>query len=121
MGSGQPVLELRNVHAAYGRVQALSGVSLRVNEGEVVALIGANGAGKTTTLNTICGALTPTRGHIEFCGQRINGMPTERVVRLGIGYVPERRQLFHSMSVIDNLLLGAYCRGGQQKVVDHRH
>ncbi len=109
------VLDLKDVHTSYGLVQALSGVTLRVHQGEIVTLIGANGAGKTTTLNAICGSLPVRRGDILFNGDSILGIPTERVVRLGIGYVPERRQLFSSMSVLDNLMLGAYHRRRQAK------
>lgn len=115
MNTNTPVLELRDVHTSYGLVQALSGVTLRVDEGEIVTLIGANGAGKTTTLNAICGALPVKRGDILLNGRSVLGIPTDKVVRLGIGYVPERRQLFSSMSVLDNLLLGSYSRRGKDK------
>lgn len=115
MSTHTAVLELRDVHTSYGLVRALGGVSLRVNEGEIVTLIGANGAGKTTTLNAICGALPVHRGDILLSGRSILGIPTERVVRLGIGYVPERRQLFSSMSVLDNLIMGSYYRRGRDK------
>ncbi len=109
------MLEVLGVNSYYGRIQALKGVSLKVNDGEIVALIGANGAGKTTLLNTICGSLTARQGEVVFDGQRITKLPPERVVRLGISHVPERRQVFGEMSVRDNLVLGAYHRFGKEK------
>lgn len=104
------LLEVRNLHVYYGRIQALKGVSLDVNEGEIVAIIGANGAGKTTLLRAISGLLPAREGDILLEGHSIRGLPPERIVALGIAHVPERRQLFTTMSVIDNLILGAYYR-----------
>jgi branched-chain amino acid transport system ATP-binding protein len=112
------LLELEGVETYYGRVRALHGISLRVEAGEVVALIGSNGAGKTTTLRTISGLLRPARGSIRFGGQVITGVPAARRVGLGIGQSPEGRRLFTRMSVLDNLILGAYTRrdrGGIQQ------
>ncbi|MBI2954078.1 MAG: ABC transporter ATP-binding protein [Chloroflexi bacterium] len=108
------MLELVNVSTYYGRIQALKGVSLRVDDGEIVALIGANGAGKTTLLNTICGMLPARAGDVTFAGQRITHLPPERIVRLGISHVPERRQVFGELSVLDNMILGAYHRFGKE-------
>ncbi len=105
-----PLLEVHNVHVYYGRIQALRGVSLEVHEGEIVALIGANGAGKTTLLRAISGLLYPREGDIRFQGRSIRGLFPEQIVALGISHVPERRQLFTTMSVLDNLILGAYYR-----------
>ncbi len=102
------MLTVRSADAYYGNVQALRGVSLHVNEGEIVALIGANGAGKTTTLRTISGLLAPRRGSIALGDRSISGLRPEAVVRLGVSQVPENRRLFGSLSVRDNLLLGAY-------------
>jgi branched-chain amino acid transport system ATP-binding protein len=102
------VLVLTSVTTYYGSVQALKGVSLHVNKGEIVALIGANGAGKTTTLRSISGLLAPRRGSINFESQSIAGRPPEAIVRAGISQVPEGRQVFGPLSVRDNLLLGAY-------------
>jgi len=102
------VLTVTSADAYYSNVQALKGVSLHVNEGEIVALIGANGAGKTTTLRTISGLLSPRRGSITWGGRSIGGLSPEAIVRLGISHVPENRRLFGSLSVRDNLLLGAY-------------
>jgi branched-chain amino acid transport system ATP-binding protein len=109
------LLTVTSADAYYGNVQALKGVSLHVNEGEIVALIGANGAGKTSTLRTISGLLAPQRGSISFRGRAIGGLPPERVVRLGISQVPENRRLFASLTVRDNLLLGAYHLSWREK------
>jgi branched-chain amino acid transport system ATP-binding protein len=104
------MLRVRSLVAHYGQVRALKGLSLHVGEGEIVTLVGANGAGKTTTLNAIAGVHRPTEGAIEFLGRDIAGMPPAQVVRGGISLVPEARQIFSSLSVRDNLLLGAYTR-----------
>jgi len=104
------VLRLEAVEAYYGSVRALAGVSLRVPAGEVVTMLGANGAGKTTTLRTIVGLVRPAAGRILFEGVRIDRAPTDRVVRLGIGMVPERREIFPDMTVDQNLRMGAYTR-----------
>lgn len=104
------MLSLRDIHVSYGSVLALKGVSIEVPVGGIVALLGANGAGKTTTLRTISGLLHPTSGTIEFEGKRIDRMPAEQVVRIGISQVPEGRQIFTEMTVMENLRLGAYTR-----------
>ena len=106
-----PLLELRNVFSSYGSVQALRGVSLTVEAGEIVTLLGANGAGKTTTLRTISGLLRPTEGEIRFEGQPIQQMAPERIVRLGISHVPEGRRIFPGLTVRENIMLGASNRG----------
>lgn len=100
------MLELTDVYAGYGEIDILQGVDMSIEEGEIVALIGSNGAGKTTTTRTICGILTPTRGTIEFRGEDIGPMAPHDIVDRGIVQVPENRELFDSMSVRDNLLLG---------------
>jgi branched-chain amino acid transport system ATP-binding protein len=105
-----PLLELTNVEARYGPVKALHGVSLTLDEGEVVALLGANGAGKTTTLRAISGAVRKS-GEIAFGGRSIARRSPERVARLGVAHVPEGRGLFAELSVWDNLRMGAYVRG----------
>jgi branched-chain amino acid transport system ATP-binding protein len=105
-----PLLELSNVEARYGPVKALHGVSLTLDEGEVVALLGANGAGKTTTLRAISGAVRKS-GEIAFDGRSIARRSPERVARLGVAHVPEGRGLFAELSVWDNLRMGAYVRG----------
>jgi branched-chain amino acid transport system ATP-binding protein len=101
------VLELRDVQVRYGNIRALQGVSLRVAQGELVALIGSNGAGKTTTLRTISGLLRPAEGSIAFESTEISRATTDRIVALGIGHCPEGRRIFGSLSVRENLLLGA--------------
>jgi branched-chain amino acid transport system ATP-binding protein len=104
------VLELEGVNAFYGRIQALRQVSIHVEKGEIVALIGSNGAGKTTTLRTISGLMHPNAGTIRFDGQEITHTRPSRIVELGISQSPEGRRLFPRMTVQDNLLLGAYTR-----------
>jgi branched-chain amino acid transport system ATP-binding protein len=104
-----PLLELEDVHARYGPVQALRGVSLSVGAGEVVAVLGGNGAGKTTTLRAVSGLVT-TSGEVRVAGRRITRAAPEQVARAGIAHVPEGRGLFRELSVYDNLRLGAYLR-----------
>ncbi|MDR7482555.1 MAG: ABC transporter ATP-binding protein [Armatimonadota bacterium] len=104
------LLDVRDVTAGYGRLTVLRQVSLAVRSGTVAALIGSNGAGKTTLLRVISGLLAPAAGRIVFDGLDVTGWPPERLVGLGLAHVPERRQLFSSMSVEDNLRLGAYLR-----------
>jgi len=104
------VLKLQSVITYYGKVLALRGISLHVDPGEIVALIGPNGAGKTTALNTISGVLGARSGHIVFDGRDVTGKPSELLVERGLVQVPEGRQLFASMSVYENLLLGTYRR-----------
>ena len=102
------MLEVSNIDTFYGKAQALWDVSLRIDEAEIVALIGANGAGKTTLLNTISGLLRPASGSVEFLGQRIDGLTPHSIVELGISHVPEGRKLFSGMTVRENLEMGAY-------------
>src|SRR5690349_260719 len=104
-----PLLELRGVEASYGPVRALHGVSLSVDEGEVVAVLGANGAGKTTALRAVSGLLRKG-GEILFDGRRITRASPERIARLGIAHVPEGRGIFAELSVDENLRMGAYIR-----------
>jgi branched-chain amino acid transport system ATP-binding protein len=105
------LLELKNVVSYYGSVQALKGVSLRVDQGEVVTLLGANGAGKSTTLRTISGLLRPASGEIWFEGQPIHDMAAEKIVGLGISHVPEGRRIFPGLTVRENIMLGTSNRG----------
>jgi branched-chain amino acid transport system ATP-binding protein len=104
------LLKVRDLHAAYGPVLALQGVSLDVPARGIVAVLGANGAGKSSLLRAISGILRPSAGTIEFGGRRIERLPPEQIVRLGIAQVPEGRQVFADLSVSDNLRLGAYSR-----------
>src|SRR2546423_15256636 len=104
------LLELRDVHAFYGNIEALKGVSLEVSEGEVVTLIGSNGAGKSTTLRSISGLTPPREGSIRFEGKEIGETPPQEIVRLGISQAPEGRHCFARMTVLENLELGAFLR-----------
>jgi branched-chain amino acid transport system ATP-binding protein len=107
-GSGSPLLELSGVTAYYGDLQALFGVSLQVNAGEIVTLIGANGAGKTTILRVVSGIKPPAGGSLRFAGQDVSRVPAHEMVALGVSHVPEGRQVFPFMTVKENLSLGAY-------------
>ena len=110
------MLELRGVNVFYGAVQALREVSLRVDEGEIVTLIGANGAGKSTTLMAISGIVPPRRGEILFEGRPIHGLAPDRIVRLGICQVPEGRRIFPELTVAENLDMGAFLRRDRQGI-----
>ena len=100
------MLEVKNVRAAYGRIEAIKDVSLTVNKGEIVVIVGRNGAGKTTTLSTISGLLKPRQGQVLFEGQDISGQPAHRIAHLGLNMVPEGRQIFSDQSVAANIELG---------------
>ena len=104
------MLTISNLYAAYGKVEVLHGISLEVPKGKVVTLIGSNGAGKTTTMRAISGMIKPTAGQITLDGKEIAGQPSHRIARLGLAHSPEGRRVFASMSVTDNLLLGAFPR-----------
>jgi branched-chain amino acid transport system ATP-binding protein len=108
--NGPSALELRNVHTYYGHIHALKGISLRVEEGEIVTLIGANGAGKTTTLRTISGLHHPRQGQILLHGSPIEHVEPHRIVELGICQSPEGRRVFSRMTVLENLEMGAFAR-----------
>jgi branched-chain amino acid transport system ATP-binding protein len=105
-----PILEVKDLSVAYGKIQAVKGISFSVEAGQVVTLIGSNGAGKTTTLRTLSGLIPAKTGSIRFKGKRINGMPAHRIVQLGLAHSPEGRRIFPAMSVQENLMLGAYAR-----------
>ncbi|MEK7713212.1 MAG: ABC transporter ATP-binding protein [Deltaproteobacteria bacterium] len=104
------MLKLSKIHIHYGKIEALKGISLELNQGEIVSLIGANGAGKSTALMAISGIIRPSKGHIEFEGKRIDSISPDAVVKLGISQVPEGRRIFPRLTVKENLLLGAYLR-----------
>jgi len=112
------MLELRDVHVHYGNIRSLQGVSLQVAEGELVALIGSNGAGKTTTLRTISGLLRPSPGAITFEGAEIQRASTDRIVALGISHCPEGRRIFGSLTVRENLILGAVSRSDHAAIAE---
>jgi branched-chain amino acid transport system ATP-binding protein len=107
---GRPMLTITGLKTYYGDLQALRGVSLHVGAGEIVSVLGNNGAGKTTALMTVSGVLRPRQGQIEFEGRRIDALKPSQIVELGLGHVPEGRQLFSSMTVEENLVMGACCR-----------
>ena len=106
------LLEIKNIETYYGLIYALRGLSLSVEEGTITAILGSNGAGKSTILKTVCGLIDdqPDKGTIEFMGKRIDGKDTENIVRMGISYVPEGREVFEELTVRENLLMGAYIR-----------
>ena len=104
------MLDVKNIEVAYGKIVAVKDISLTVNKGEIVTLIGSNGAGKSTTLRTISGLIKPRKGEITFEGTRIDGKPGHEVVELGICHSPEGRRIFPRMSVRENLELGAFLR-----------
>ncbi len=110
------MLEVKDIEVYYGMIQALKGISFEVNEGEVIALIGANGAGKTTTLHTITGLLSPKKGSVLFEGQDITKVPAHKIVSLGMAHVPEGRRVFAELSVYQNLKMGAYTRKDKDEI-----
>ncbi len=110
------MLKINEIDVFYGNIQALKGVSLNVNEGEIVTLIGANGAGKTTLLQTISGLIKPKKGTIEYMGKEIHGRPAQQIVRNGISHVPEGRRVFANMTVEENLDLGAFLRKDTKEI-----
>ncbi len=112
------LLEVENIHSYYGHIHALRGVSLTVEEGEIVTLIGSNGAGKTTTLRSIHGILPPREGRIVFRGEEIQGVPAHSMIEKGISQSPEGRKIFHRMTVLENLEMGAYHRKDRTETED---
>jgi branched-chain amino acid transport system ATP-binding protein len=112
------MLTLENVSVSYGAIEALTGISLTVNQGEVVTLIGANGAGKTTTLRTITGLLEPKNGRIVYEGKEISGTPTHKLLPMGIAMSPEGRGVFANLTVRENLEMGAYIRKDKKGISD---
>lgn len=110
------MLEVKDLEVYYGVIKALKGISLKVNEGEIISLIGANGAGKTTTLHAISGLLNKSAGSVIFEGQDITKVPAHKIVTLGMAHVPEGRRVFAQLSVIENLKLGAFTRKDKQEI-----
>ena len=118
----KPMLDIKDIDVYYGAIHAIQGISLHVNEGEIVTLIGANGAGKSTTLRTISGLLAPKNGDIEFAGESIAGHKAHEIVKLGISQVPEGRRIFTEMTVLENLELGAFIRKDKDGIAaDMKH
>lgn len=112
------MLEVKNIEVYYGVIQAIKGISFTVNEGEVIALIGANGAGKTTTLQTITGMIAPSAGGVFFEGVDITKIPGHKIVSMGMAHVPEGRRVFAQLTVYENLKLGAYTRKDKEEVAE---
>ena len=110
------MLEVKDLHVYYGVIQALKGISFEVNQGEVIALIGANGAGKTTTLQTLTGLLSAKEGSVVFEGKDITRVPAHKIVEMGIAHVPEGRRVFSDLSVYENLIMGAYTRKDKAEI-----
>lgn len=110
------MLEIKDLQVYYGMIQAIKGVSFEVNEGEVIALIGANGAGKTTILHTVTGLLSPKAGSICFEGKDITKVPAHKIVSMGMAHVPEGRRVFSGLTVLQNLKLGAYTRKDKEEI-----
>ncbi|MCI6887004.1 MAG: ABC transporter ATP-binding protein [Lachnospiraceae bacterium] len=110
------ILEVKDLEVYYGVIQAIKGISFEVNQGEIIALIGANGAGKTTTLQTITGLIPPKAGHIVYDGKDITRLPGHKLVSMGVAHVPEGRRVFSQMTVLQNLKLGAYTRSDKNEI-----
>ncbi len=115
------LLKIESLHTYYGHIQALKGINLEIEEGEIVTLIGANGAGKTTTLRTISGLIRPREGRIEFDSQDISSLPAHRIVEGGISHAPEGRQIFSALTVTENLNMGAYTLGGDKEAIEENY
>ena len=118
MTNAQPLLELQDVHSYYGNIHALKGISLTVDKGEIVTLIGANGAGKSTTLRTISGIIKPRNGTVKLAGERIDELPAHKVVERGVLQSPEGRRIFPRLSVQENLEMGAFTRTDKDGIAE---
>ncbi|MCX7653539.1 MAG: ABC transporter ATP-binding protein [Fervidobacterium sp.] len=110
------MLEILDLHVHYGGIHAIKGISMKVEEGQIISLIGANGAGKSTTLRTICGLKEATRGSIKYKGTELTKLDTSEIVRLGVTMVPEGRRVFSNLTVYENLLAGAYLRKDKEQI-----
>ena len=113
------MLEVKDLEVYYGMIQAIKGVSFHVDQGEVIALIGANGAGKTTILHTVTGLLSPKKGSVVFEGQEVTKIPAHKIVSLGMSHVPEGRRVFAELSVYENLKMGAYTRKDKSEIEEN--
>ena len=113
------MLEVKDLEVYYGMIQAIKGVSFHVDQGEVIALIGANGAGKTTILHTVTGLLSPKKGSVVFEGQEVTKIPAQKIVSLGMAHVPEGRRVFAELSVYENLKMGAYTRKDKSEIEEN--
>jgi branched-chain amino acid transport system ATP-binding protein len=116
MSDAQPILKVSNIESYYGPIMAIRGVSLSLQAGKIVTVLGANGAGKTTILKTISGVLDPLKGAVEFEGKSIQRMDPDKIVRLGVSHVPEGREVFPFLTVRENLSMGAYLRTNRDEV-----
>ncbi len=114
------MIEVENLHIYYGRIHAVKGISFKVRQGEITTLIGANGAGKSTTLKAICGLLHPNEGTITLNGTPVQKLGSDKIIHLGIGYVPEGRRVFPALTVDENLDIGAYCRSDKAEIADDK-
>lgn len=114
----ETLIELKNIETFYGPIMAIRGVSLKVEEGTIATVLGANGAGKTTILKTISGIMDPRKGSVTFAGKRIDGKDPSAIVRAGISHVPEGREVFPLMSVLENLKMGAFLRSDRRGIAD---
>jgi branched-chain amino acid transport system ATP-binding protein len=114
------MLEVSDLHVSYGAISALAGISLKVDRGAIVTLIGGNGAGKTTTLRTVSGLLRPTRGKVTFLGEDITRLPAHKIVARGLGHVPEGRMIFSNLTVDENLAMGAYLQRDKAAIAANR-
>jgi branched-chain amino acid transport system ATP-binding protein len=112
------LLEVQNLHVYYGNIHALKGISFTVEEGEIVTLLGSNGAGKSTTLRTISGLLRPREGQVILEGRRLDGVPPHEIVEMGVAHVPEGRRIFGRLTVLENLLMGAFVRKDPKGIQD---
>jgi len=113
------MLEVDKINSFYGEFQVLHEVSLKVNDGEIVVVFGPNGHGKSALLKSICGLLAPASGSVKFNGEQINGLPTQKIVEMGLVYIAEERHLFSELTVLENLKLGAYNRNARQKEAEN--
>ena len=118
VAAAEPILKVSNIESYYGPIMAIRGVSLEVPRGSIVTVLGANGAGKTTVLKTISGVLDPLKGTVEFEGKQIQRLDPDKIVRLGLGHVPEGREVFPFLSVRENLMMGAYIRNDRAGIAE---